>query len=197
MSKILDKVKLEERRKMFGDLDDEILKHIGDDGVVWFTVVDGKRVYGLPDGVRTINSPVLHHEQYFGKSLTQQQFHDEVSIQHILKKYNVGPNYIPEEVQIPVEFFKDCTLSPKDYTEFHNMMQEVNAQFMELPAELRRAVNDDPRRLLELSQSEKGLKTLIALGFGKEAIEPILASEGSESPSGGKAKAVAKEPENS
>lgn len=155
------------RKKQFGDLPEEILLNISDSGEVVYTEQDGKKTYGLPKGVRDLYSPPLRIEMYFSPSLTQQQFHDEVSIKSILKKYNIAPNYIPEEVQIPMEYFRDVSMSPKDYTEMHNAIREADETFMELPAELRRAVGDDPRRLLELSQSDKGIEELKKLGFAK------------------------------
>lgn len=161
------KVLLESRREQFGEHADDVLLNMSDDGMVVYTVVDGKKVYGLPKGVRTPDSPTLHVDYYTGPSETQQQFHDDVDIKTILRKHGVGAGYVPHAVAIPMEFFKDNTVSPRDYTEAFNIVQEANEMFMELPADLRRAVHDDPRELLELSQSDAGRKTLVDLGFGK------------------------------
>lgn len=168
MSGVDVKIRREEMKEKFGDLPLEILDHISDFGRVWYVMKNGKRVYGLPEGIRTQYDPPLMHEDYTGKGETQQQFRDDCDINHILRRYGASPNYVPGEIQIALENFRDLSLQPGDLTEAINIVEGANAAFMELPAELRRAVNDDPNVLLELSNTKDGLKKLVDAGFGSK-----------------------------
>lgn len=179
MSVVTEKVFMSERRKKFGNLDEAILKHIDDSGLVYyFYNARGEKIYGLP-----VNAGVtVLSETYTGvKTEVQQQFKDDCDINLILKKYGID-RVAPESVQIPVEHFRDVSATPKDLTAAYNLIRESEEMFYELPAELRRAVNDDPRRLMELAQSENGIKELQRLGFGLPPEAPISDSKALERP---------------
>lgn len=183
-SPVLKNAVIKENRDKFGDLHESILLNMDSSGLVYYNLnpKTGEKVY-LP--LSQLSHPI-YSEQYTGPSQTQQQFKDDCDINAVLKKYGAHHDYVPEDVSIPVEYFRDLSIAPRDLTEAMNLVQEANETFMDLPAHLRKAVNDDPRRLFELSQSEEGLKKLSELGFAtpqeapnfdSKAVEPRVAPE--------------------
>ena len=107
MNKIEQQNIIKQKKLIFGDLADEILLNIDDSGLVYYTKDEqGKKIYGLP------SSPPVYSEHYSGRSQTQQQFRDECDINLVLKKYNVHHDYVPGQVQIALENFRDLTLAP-------------------------------------------------------------------------------------
>jgi hypothetical protein len=125
-----------------------------------------------------------------GPGLTQQSFAPECDINTILKRYGVnamGTN--------PPEVFRDIS-SSYDILDAFNLVDSALAHFYDLPADARRALNDDPRRLLELSSTPQGIELLRSYGFvdGLQAKPTLQASpdaleaqppEGSQGPKGG------------
>lgn len=95
-----------------------------------------------------------------GPGLTQQEFKDESDINLILAKY--GVHAIAGEH--PPEVYRDVS-KDYDYMEAFNAVQEAQEAFAQLPADARRALGDDPIRLMELSQTEAGVRELIKMGF--------------------------------
>lgn len=178
MTALDKKLLVEKNKKRFGDLPLEILENIQDDGLIYYTKhpKTGEKMYAP---LSSLSLPI-HSEQYTGRSKTQQQFKDDADINLVLKKYGAFKDYVPEDVSIPLEYFRDLSMLPSDFTESLNVIAESNQMFMDLPAHLRRAVNDDPRRLLELSQSPEGLETLKKLGFGIPSNESGSSSDDSD-----------------
>lgn len=161
MTPVEKQVYLKNRKKQFGDLSEEILLNIDNSGLVYYSINDkGEKIYG------SNQKGPLYSEIYFGPSLTQQQFKEDCDINLVLKKYGVHHDYVPGQVAIGIENFRDLSIAPKDLTEAMAIVQHANESFMDLPAELRRAVGDDARVLLELSSSEEGVEKLKAAGFG-------------------------------
>ena len=161
MTNVTKAVLINERKKKFGDLDPAILENMNGDGVVYYHLnAKGERVYGLPKGPRTSDSPPLISEVFTGPGQVQQQFRDDCDINVVLRKYGAHTDYIPQDVQIPIEYFRDLSLQPTDLTEALEVVEEAREMFSELPAAVRRHVNDDPVKFLELSQTPEGVKII-------------------------------------
>lgn len=95
-----------------------------------------------------------------GEGLTQQEFRDETDINLILQKYGVHAIAGEHPPQVYRDVSKDY-----DYMEAFQAVQEAQEAFAALPAHARRALGDDPIKLMELSQTEEGVKQLVKLGF--------------------------------
>jgi len=161
MNAIDKKVLLEKRKKQFGDLIEDILLNIDDSGLVYYTInKDGKKVYGISKDSQ------VYSEHYFGQSQTQQQFREECDINLVLKRYGAHHDYVPDQVNHALEHFRDLSIAPQDLTEAYQVIDQAHEAFMDLPADLRRIVNDSPSVLLELSSSDEGLAKLANAGFG-------------------------------
>lgn len=177
-------------KKLFPDCPDEALAHIDSSGLVYYTEdSSGKRTYGIPRGVLSVDSLPLRSMTFSSPSKTEQEHHDDCDIKSILKKYNVSPNYIPEDVQIPLEYFRDLSIRPKSIIEATQAIEEAQKMFMELPAELRREFNDDPAKLHSFAREENApekLYDLFTKHFGR--------SEGGQKPSGTEASEAAPAP---
>jgi hypothetical protein len=83
------------------------------------------------------------------ETLTQQNFKDETDLNIMIRKYGVLP---VNEVNWK-EF--DATVIPKDYQELQNMMLEADKAFMQLPAEVRKAADNDPTKFLAMVEAEQ------------------------------------------
>ena len=83
------------------------------------------------------------------ETLTQQNFKDETDLNIMIRKYGVLP---VSEVNWK-EF--DATVIPKDYQALQNMLLEADQAFMELPAEVRKAADNDPTKFLAMVEAEQ------------------------------------------
>lgn len=83
------------------------------------------------------------------ETLAQQNFKDETDLNIMIRKYGVLP---VNEVNWK-EF--DATVIPKDYQALQNMLLEADKAFMELPAEVRKAVDNDPTKFLAMVEAEQ------------------------------------------
>lgn len=106
-----------------------------------------------------------------GPGETQQEFKDESDINVILAKYGVHAM----AGEHPPTVYRDVSKS-YDYVEAFDAVREAEEAFAMLPAEARRALGDSPARLMELSQSEAGVKQLIAMGF----VDPVKQADGNQ-----------------
>lgn len=132
--------------------------------------VYGQEIIGLEPGVvRTPMSPPVHVLLHTGPGLTQQEFKDECDMNLILKKYGVYAAANP-----PAAIYRDVSMG-YDYVEAFNAVEEAKAAFAELPAEARRALGEDPIKLMTLSQTPEGIKELVKMGFGDPKPTPEIA----------------------
>jgi len=178
---------LKANKDKFGDLPEEVLLNINPiDGVLTYYIENGVKIYDKSSRPRTSGDPAIICDQYFEKSLTQQQFHDDVSLKAVLKRYGVLDKQIPN-ANLAAEYFQDLSILPKDLTEAHNLVKQANEMFLEIPAQIRRELDDKPENLLALSQTVEGLKKLHELGLGVKLPEDDQASDKKPVPSAGAA----------
>lgn len=83
------------------------------------------------------------------ETLTQQNFKDETDLNIMIRKYGVLP---VSEVNWK-EF--DATVIPQDYQQLQNMLLEADQAFMELPADVRKAADNDPQKFLAIVESQQ------------------------------------------
>jgi hypothetical protein len=83
------------------------------------------------------------------ETLAQQNFKDETDLNNMIRKYGVLP---VNEVNWK-EF--DATVIPKDYQALQNMLLEADEAFMSLPAEVRKAADNDPTKFLAMVEAEQ------------------------------------------
>lgn len=168
-SDVAAEFRLNAMKKKFGDLPLPILTSINDDGLVYFYYLNGEKIYGFPPA--GLNVP-LNSEVHTGLGETQQQFRDECDINLVLKKYGVHESYVPEEVAIAADYFRDVSQVPMSITDAFDAVDEAKEMFLMLPAEARRAVGDDPVQLFRMAQTEEGLAKLSEFGFGVSPQQP-------------------------
>ena len=83
------------------------------------------------------------------ETLTQQNFKDETDLNIMIRKYGVLP---VSEVNWK-EF--DATVIPQDYQQLQNMLREADQAFMDLPADVRKAADNDPQKFLAIVESQQ------------------------------------------
>ena len=83
------------------------------------------------------------------ETLTQQNFKDETDLNIMIRKYGVLP---VSEVNWK-EF--DATVIPQDYQQLQNMLREADEAFMDLPADVRKAADNDPQKFLAIVESQQ------------------------------------------
>lgn len=109
-----------------------------------------------PDGslrVQTVNTE---------PSMTKQSFKDECDIHHIINRYdNTG---LVEHLNKTPGTYGDVTQVP-DYHTAMNIVSAVNSQFLELPAKVRAAFNNDPSEFLDAVNDPTQVERLAGLGI--------------------------------
>lgn len=96
------------------------------------------------------------------KSLTQQQFADECDINNIVAK-NPDGFYTHLNSRLPL-WGVDVPESMV-YNEALNLVQQANASFMAMPADLRARFNNDPSQLLAFLGDDSNYDEAVSLGF--------------------------------
>jgi hypothetical protein len=119
------------------------------------------------------------------ETLTQQNFKDETDLNMMIRKYGVLP---VSEVNWK-EF--DATVIPKDYQELQNMLLEADQAFMELPAEVRKAADNDPTKFLAMveaqqaeirKQERESAKAAKAADAGRDSVDPTPVVDADKTP---------------
>lgn len=118
------------------------------------------------DRVRVTADPV-------GESLTQQHFKKETDIVHIIKKHD--RTGIIEHVARGVAQYGDYS-EVNEYREALDMVNNANASFMQIPAEIRQMFGNDAGAFFEFATDPKNEEKMIQLGLAEAPIisEPDL-----------------------
>lgn len=111
-------------------------------------------------------------------SLTQQSMTEQADINWIV--HNFMPTALPQNVRIPMSGdFTELT----DYREALHQIHEAENSFMQMPAELRSRLKNDPQQFIDYCADPKNLEEMRKLGLAVPAPkEPDKAPE----PDGGK-----------
>lgn len=114
---------------------------------------------------RKYNGATDHVFNTVGPSLTRQEFKEECDINTLMSKYDAhvigGPGNMPRAEP----FYADFTQVPGnllDYMEFMNMAQ---AQFMALPAAVRREFDNSPHMFVEFASDPENIDQLRTWGL--------------------------------
>lgn len=119
------------------------------------------------------------------ETLTQQNFRDETDLNIMIRKYGVLP---VSEVNWK-EF--DATVIPQDYQQLQNMLREADQAFLDLPAEVRKAADNDPQKFLgmvesqqaEIKRQERESAKLMKEAAGKDSsVDPAQAIDADKTP---------------
>lgn len=111
------------------------------------------------------------------KTLTQQQFKDEVDVNEILRKFNIT-GQLPDNFTPPQ--YGDFT-GIDDFQSAMNAVISAQNSFMELPANVRDFFANDPQRLLEFISNPENAEQAFKLGLTTQYNPP---SEGLSSKQG-------------
>lgn len=104
------------------------------------------------------------------KSLTQQNFKDEVDINFLLEKFKVT-GAVPAGVRLPQ--YGDFS----QVSDYRSALDAVNAarySFMELPANIRDKFANDPQRFLEFCSDPENADKLIDMGLATKPQETTV-----------------------
>jgi phage internal scaffolding protein len=128
------------------------------------------------DRVRVVTEPV-------GESLTQQHFKKETDIVEIIKKHD--RTGIIEHVARGVAQYGDYS-EVNEYREALDMVNSATANFMSLPAELRKMFDNDPGAFFEFATDPKNEAKMQEMGLAEkpQAAAADLLPEADPEPAG-------------
>jgi phage internal scaffolding protein len=95
-----------------------------------------------------------------GKSLTQQHFKEEHTMNNMVNKYLKGGRPPLNERQATFGDFASI-----DFQEMQNAIADINTQFAELPARLRTKFGNRPENLLRWLENPANQETAVKLGL--------------------------------
>lgn len=99
------------------------------------------------------NRPPQVKSKPVGVSLTKQQFKDDADINVIVKKYlksGSDPRFIEKRQPMYGDFAKSIDLG-----EAYKAIDKAEADFLEVPAEVREEFGNDPQQFFEVFQSQE------------------------------------------
>lgn len=111
------------------------------------------------------SKPVAVTLKCLEKSLTQQQFKDEVDINKMLAKFKIGVS-LPGPVALPS--YGDFT-GIKDYRSALDAVRSASAAFASLPLAVRQRFQNDPQQFLEFATNADNLDALREMGLAPKA----------------------------
>lgn len=122
-----------------------------------------------------------------GESLTQQNFKAETDIRTIIRKYD--QTGLITNVAKGIAHYGDYS-EANEYREALDIVNNANATFMQLPAELRKQFGNDAGEFFEFATNPANKEKLVEMGLAKP--EPSL-QEDASTPAPTKEKAVGSE----
>jgi len=99
-------------------------------------------------------------------SRTKQEFTAECDINNIMARFaasNYDPSTLPMTSRKPM--YGDFTGAPESYHAALNYVRDTERAFMELPAEFRAKLENDPQKFLDYIQDPANYDELVDLGF--------------------------------
>jgi len=111
---------------------------------------------------RTRNNNRVQHHTPDHEGRTRQEFAAEADINNIMGKWRVQ-GYV-EDVQLGTPVYADFT-TEMDYLAAQNAIVEADALFNSLPARVRRAVDNEPGKLIAYLQDPDNAEELVQLGL--------------------------------
>lgn len=99
-------------------------------------------------------------------SRTKQEFTAECDINNIMARFaasNYDPSTLPMTSRKPM--YGDFTGAPESYHAALNYVRDTERAFMELPAEFRAKLENDPQKFLDYIQDPANYDELVELGF--------------------------------
>ena len=148
----------------------------------------------------TFRSAYDPHKKYVfktvGESLTQQHYKEECEVINIIKKHD--RNGIIEHVQRGKARYGDFS-EVADYREALDLVRDAQAEFMNIPSEIRKKFDNDPGKFYEFVSNPENKEELKEMGFidtpqasvdqssatdksGSAAVEPPTAQADAEPP---------------
>lgn len=129
----------------------------------------------------------------FGDGRTKQSFKKECDINNIVARIRKGDAELPAQAK---QVFADVSGVP-DYLEMRNRIAAADELFAALPSRVRRALNNDPARLVELSSTAEGVEQLAAMGLKRpqEAAPPKAEPPAAPTPPSSSSKPSASQPD--
>lgn len=105
------------------------------------------------------------------EDMTLQEYAEEADVNVMLRKFGVT-GVLPVVDRKP--FFADFSNIP-DYQTALNMVKEMDAAFMQLPAEVRKAIDNDPARVEEWISNPENKEAALKMGLleREPVVEPI------------------------
>lgn len=117
-----------------------------------------------------------------GESLTQQHFAHEADVRNIIKQYD--KTGLIANVQKGVARYGDYS-EVNEYREALDLVNEANATFAELPAELREMFQNNAGTFLEFATNPENNQKMIELGLKEARVQeeqPIMAENKAAEP---------------
>jgi len=110
--------------------------------------------------------------EHYGESMTIQAQAEDADINVLMRRYGITGK-MPDNPRIPM--YGDF-LEVRDYRTALEAIRQADADFMEIPAEIRARFDNDPQRFLEFCSDEANRDELSKLGLLKPAPPPVVPS---------------------
>jgi hypothetical protein len=108
------------------------------------------------------------------ETLAQQNMKDEADLNIMIRKFNVLPVQ-----QVNWQEF-DATVIPSDFHQLKNMMLEAEDAYASLPADIRKATDNDPEKFLTMVDAKRAEIKKQEKASKQQAKEEAEVSEGNE-----------------
>ena len=100
-----------------------------------------------------------------GPSLTRQEFAEECDINTLMKRYDGHVIGGPGNMSPANMMYADFTQVPGTLMEYHEFMQMAEAEFMRLPAVVRKEFENDPQQFVEFASDPENLPQMVTWGL--------------------------------
>lgn len=143
-----------------------------------------------------VNAPSANYALCFDDvpSLTRQEFADECDINNIMRSYE-RTGVINWFSQRPPAFV-DFTSVPTSLMEFMSQMHDAENAFMQLPADVRKMMDNDPVKFVDYAADPKNIDQMRAWGLAPQPVQepPVVPDSSVSAPASPAAKAVGEAP---
>lgn len=126
----------------------------------------------LHDWLKPTGSYKDHATYTDGPSLTRQEFAEECDINSLMARYDAHVIGGPGNLVPAVPMYFDFAAAPQTLLEFLTFMDGAQAQFMSLPANVRKEFDNDAKLFVDFASDPENLEQMRSWGLAPSAKAP-------------------------